>query len=127
MEPHGPRTRRWKNAGLVRGRDPRARSRWILLLGLVALAAPVIAWLVQQMEYVRVRYEIEELRAQYERLEEMEQRLRIRRASLVTPTRVERTARRDLGLVQPPTEQVVVVRRTRVAEGTWLARAPDRP
>jgi cell division protein FtsL len=100
---------------------------WGLLLGIVAAVAPFTIYLLQQMDYVRVRYKIEELRSQHERLVEMEQRLRIERASLETPTRVEVRAVRNLGLVQPSPHHVVVVRRTTPGRGNLMARAPDRP
>jgi len=72
----------WRNVPLVRERDVR-RARWLwgLLLGIMAAVAPFTIYLLQQMDHVRVRYKIEELRSQHERLVEMEQRLRIERAS----------------------------------------------
>jgi cell division protein FtsL len=102
--------RRWRNAALLRERDVE-RTRWlfVLLLWAVAAVAPFTLYLVQQMEFVRVRYKIEELRVQRERLVEMEQRLRIDRAKLIAPAHVERCATERLGLVHPPPAVVVVV------------------
>jgi cell division protein FtsL len=93
----------------------------------MAAVAPFTIYLLQQMDYVRVRYKIEELRSQHERLVEMEQRLRIERASLETPTRVEVRAVRNLGLVRPSPHHVVVIRRNTPGHGSLMARAPDRP
>lgn len=130
MKPHaaGNPNRRWRNARLVRQRDIR-RTRWLsgLLLGIVVAVAPFTVYLLQQMEYVRVRYKIEELRTQQNRLVEMEQRLRIDRASLQTPSRVESRAVRELGLIHPSPYEVVVVHRPAPGHGSLVARAPYRP
>lgn len=122
----GNPNRRWRNARLVRQRDIR-QTRWLsgLLLGIVVALAPFTVYLLQQMEYVRVRYKIEELRTQQNRLVEMEQRLRIDRASLHAPSRVERRAVQDLRLVHPSPHQVVVLRPT-PGRGNLMARVPDR-
>jgi cell division protein FtsL len=119
--------RRWRNVPVVREPD-RARTRQLLvvLMWMAATVAPFTLYLVQQMEYVRVRYEIEELRVNHDRLLEAEQRLRIERARLTSPARVERHAVTRLGLVNPPPSRVVVL--SRIAPGTegLMARAPDQ-
>jgi cell division protein FtsL len=122
----------WRNAPLVRERDVALTRRFlVLLLWMAAAVAPFTFYLVQQMEFVRVRYKIEELRAQRDRLMEAEQRLRIERAGLTAPARVERSAIRNLGLVNPPATRVVVIPRGRLGSASGsdslLARAPDRP
>lgn len=119
--------RGWRNAPILREPDIR-RTRWLwrLLLCFAAALAPFVVHLLQQMDYVSVRYKIEELRAQHERLVEMEQRLRIERARLVTPARVEARATRDLSLVRPEPWNVVVLRPSEPRDGELMARAPAR-
>jgi cell division protein FtsL len=122
----------WRNAPVVRERDIALTRRLsVLLLWMAAAVAPFTFYLVQQMEYVRVRYKIEELRAQRDRLVEAEQRLRIERAGLTSPARVERSAIRKLGLVNPPPTRVVVIPRGQLGStprsDALLARAPDQP
>lgn len=122
----------WRNAPLVRERDVALTRRLaVLLLWMAAAVAPFTFYLVQQMEYVQVRYKIEELRAQRDRLVEAEQRLRIERAGLTSPARVERSAIRNLGLVNPPPTRVVVIPRGQLGSAPsreeLLARAPDQP
>ena len=103
-------SRGWRNRVVVRERDvQRSRWRWILLAWFLAAAAPLTAYVLEQMEYVRTLYKVEELRVQYDRLNEMEQRLLIERQRLQAPARVERIAVRDLGLVRPTPRDVVVV------------------
>lgn len=105
--------RRWRNRDLSFEPDVRqSRWLWILLFTVMVVVAPLAFWLVMQMEYVELRYEIEELRSSHEQLEEMEHRLRTQRAGLEVPSRVERLAARKLKLVRPAPDQVVVVPRT---------------
>jgi cell division protein FtsL len=122
----------WRNAPVVRERDVALTRRLsVVLLWMAVAVAPFTFYLVQQMEYVRVRYKIEELRAQHDRLVEAEQRLRIERAGLTSPARVERSAIRELNLVNPPPTRVVVIPRGRLGSTAGsdelLARAPDQP
>jgi cell division protein FtsL len=119
--------RRWHNVTVVREGDPR-RLRWVLLLflGVVAAAAPVAAYLIQQMQYVEARYRVEELRGRLQRLEETERRLRIERATLETLPRVEAKALDELGLVHPSSRQVVVVRSSAPGRGSASPRAPGQ-
>ena len=127
MTPIGTK-RRWHNAPVVREPDRAGLKRLAFLLVCMAAAVtPFTLYLVQQMEYVRVRYEIEELRVRHDRLVEAEQRLRIERARLTSPARVERCALRELGLVHPPASRVVVMSTPAPGAGGLMARAPDQP
>jgi cell division protein FtsL len=116
--------RRWRNVTVVREGDPR-RMRWVLILfaGILAATVPVAAYLVQQMQYVETRYQIEDLRGRLQRLEETERRLRIERATLETLPRVEKRALGELGLVHPTPHQMVVVRSSAPGRGTASSRA----
>ena len=118
-------SRRWHNVTVVRERDTR-RSRWVLwvLLGALAAAAPVAAYLIQQMQYVEARHRIEEQRSRLQRLEEAERRLRIERATLETPPRVETRAKDELGLIHPKSDQVEVVRSSAPVRGNASPRSP---
>jgi len=118
--------RRWRNVTVTRERDPR-RSRWLalLFLGIVAALVPVAVYLIQQMEYVQVRYRIEEQRSRRETLEETERRLRIERAALESLPSVEASATSKLGLVHPLPGQVVVAKSTAPGRGAAATRAPD--
>jgi cell division protein FtsL len=117
--------RHWRNVMVVRERDTR-RSRWVtlLLLGVAAVAMPIAAYLIQQMQYVEARYRIEEMRNRRERLEETERRLRIERATLEALPRVEGRALDELGLVHPTPRQFVVVRSSAPGRGGAAPRAP---
>lgn len=118
--------RRWRNVGVTREHDTR-RTRWLwgLLLGLAAAAVPLAFYVIQQMNYVQVRYKIEELRGQQERLLEAERRLRIERAALEALPVVEERAVRELDLARPVPERVVVVPATSPGRGDRSPRAPD--
>jgi hypothetical protein len=119
--------RRWRNRELVRELDSRrSRSLWWLLLGIIAALAPLAVYLIEQIQYVQIRYETENVRRDYNRFLEAEQRFRVQRAMLENLPKVEDKARR-LGLVQPTPENVLVIRSETAVLEDLLARAPDKP
>jgi cell division protein FtsL len=120
--------RRWKNAAVVRETDRRrVRHLWSWLLGIVLALAPTVVYLLQQMRYVESRYHIESLRADRERLAEERRRLQVERASLQALRNVEARAARELGLVHPPEERVVVLTPRVPAPDGMMARDTDVP
>jgi len=121
--------RRWRNVPVVRERDPRRAVRAVrLLCWLLVAGAPLALYVAEQTSNVRVRYKIEEVRSQHERLVEAERRLRIERAALEALPHVEARALHELGLVHPSADQVIVPKgalphgsgRTRGKEDTGL-------
>ncbi len=124
---HASRPRRWRNTALVYEQDRRrSRGLWLALLGLVSAIVPVAVYLVQQGEYVQLRYRIDEVRRQTERFEKAEQTFRIERARLQTPAEIESRAE-EIGLVRPVPSEIVVVRAATPEIGNLMARAPDAP
>ena len=69
--------------------------------------------------------EAQQLDRERERLVEENRKLRLEKASLEELQRVEAIARRELGLVPPPPEQVVVVEQPESRPAGRLARAGD--
>jgi cell division protein FtsL len=72
----------------------------ILLLGLFAYA-----W--QHYRWIQYGYRIEEAQKKKEQLAEVGRRLRLEKASLRNPQRIDALARRDLGMVVPAPGQLV--------------------
>ena len=117
--------RQWRNVPLVRDHDARRTRRLAgLLLGMVGAAIPLIFYLLQQIDYVHVRYQIEELRTQHDRLVEAERRLRMERATLQALPSVEARALHDLQLVHALPENVVV-QELQPRRGNLSVLAPD--
>lgn len=114
----------WRNITVLREHDHRG-TRWLfgVVAGIVVALSPFVFYLLRQIDYVHVRYQIEELRAQNDRLIEAERRLRMEQATLESLPRVEERAERELGLVRPTPERVVVIRS--IPPGGQLVRAPD--
>lgn len=119
---------RWRNVPVVRDHDHRGTA-WVfaLVAGILIAASPFIVYLLRQNSYVQVRYQIEELRSQHDRLLEAERRLRTERASLESLPRVEIRAQRELGLVRPESDRVVVVREVHAARAPVRASAGALP
>jgi cell division protein FtsL len=123
MNGTGTAAQGWRNVAVVREHDHRG-TRWIFCLvgGIVIAAIPFVFYLVRQIDYVHVRYQTEDLRAQYDRLLEAERRLQMERTSLESLPRVESRATREMGLVRPLPDRVVVMREIRA--GGAPVRAP---
>jgi cell division protein FtsL len=91
-------------------REPDARSHRdyvvvtvfgaIFLLGLF-----VYAW--QHYQWIQYGYRIEEAQKKKEQLTEVSRQLRLERASLRNPQRIDAIARRDLGMTVPAPGQLV--------------------
>jgi len=100
----------WLNERLVLEPD-RGRMRELLLAvalsGLMLL--PLLFYVRQSSEWLRAGYRIEKLKNQRDHLNEVNQELRLEKASLENLVRVETVAAGQLGLAQPPGGTVVLV------------------
>jgi cell division protein FtsL len=95
------------NARMVREKD-RARARDLrrLLLYAAAIVVPLLVYVWQRVEFLQLSYSVEALKKERQELMEMQKELMVERSLLLAPDRVERLARRQLGLVDPPPEDV---------------------
>jgi cell division protein FtsL len=84
-------------------------------LRVVLLAALVVAALMVyvggKVQIMRIGYEIDDLGRQKQELERANRALQIEASSLSAPARIEEIAVQRLGMVMPPKENIVVVRR----------------
>ena len=99
-----------ENVYLVRERD---RRRTIELVALVLAALPPLAVLFAavwaNLQTYQVGYQIGRLERQRESLEEKKRQLLVERALASSLVRVEKIARRSLGLSPPRPEQLIVI------------------
>jgi cell division protein FtsL len=103
------------NARLVRERD-RARARELrrfVIYGAV-IVAPLLAYVWQHVDFIRVSYKVESLQKDRQAETERQKQLSLERSYLLAPDRIERLARKQLGLNDPAPENV---RRVRVIDG----------
>jgi cell division protein FtsL len=119
------------NARLTRERD-RARAselRRLLLCG-AAIVIPLLGYVWQRVEFIRTSYHIGDLAQQRQELREFNKQMTIERAMLLSPRRIEEVARRQLGLVDPPPENVRHVKmldgRLDPEDGSVAGRTIDR-
>jgi cell division protein FtsL len=103
------------NARLVKEKD-RARARELrrLLLYGAAIVVPLLVYVWQRVEFLRVSYKVEALKKERQQLQEQNKQLGVERSFLLSPDRIERLARKELGLVDPPPTDV---RRVAVIDG----------
>ena len=103
------------NARLVKEKD-RARARELrrLLLCGAAIVVPLLVYVWQRVEFLRVSYEVEALKKERQQMQEQNKQLTVERSFLLSPDRIERLARKELGLVDPSPSDV---RRVAVIDG----------
>ncbi len=103
------------NARLVREKDrAKARDLGRFVLYGAAIAAPLLVYVWQRVEFIRLSYRVEQLQKEKQDLVEINKRMAVERSLLMSPNRIERVARQQLGLVDPQPEDV---RRVAVAGG----------
>jgi cell division protein FtsL len=98
-----------RNRHLVRELD-RGRVKELLLVALlvVTLLLPLLGYVWNHMEYIRVGYEVEALKRDRVAQVELRERLRIEKSSLESLARVEGLAAKTLGLVAAEGSEVRV-------------------
>ena len=113
------------NRRLVRERD-RTRSRELLRFVLygAGLALPLLGYVWQRVDFLRVSYKVERLEKRRQELGESNESLRVERAHLMDHGRIERMARKQLGMVDPPADGQ---RRVQVPGDEPDAGGPARP
>ena len=112
------------NSRLVREVDVERRRECFSLLGLgvlVFLFVLLFAW--QHFQCVRYGYQIEQCKAERTALEEQNHQLRLERAALADPERIDTLARNQLGMVTPNPQQVIQVGRPE--PGTKAPGSPE--
>jgi len=98
------------NSRVRREIDLRCRTDYICttLLGAVfVLGLLFYAW--QQYQWIQYGYQIEAARQEIDELAEVGRQLRVERANLATPQRIDRIARSALGMISAAPEQYLVV------------------
>lgn len=103
------------NARLVKEKD-RARARELrrLLVCGAAIVVPLLVYVWQRVDFLRVSYEVEAMKNERQKLQEQNQQLTVERSFLLSPDRIEHLARKEIGLVDPAASDV---RRVAVVDG----------
>lgn len=100
----------WLNERLVLEPDRGRMRELLLVLALSALMlVPLLFYVRQSSEWLRAGYRMEQLKNQRDHLNEVNQELKLEKASLENLVRVEKVASDQLGLAQPPGGTVVLV------------------
>ncbi len=81
-----------------------------VVLGLLVIAA-LILYVAGKVSIVRLGYRIEGLEREKKDLERANRSLRIEAASLSSPARIEEIATKRLGMIRPPQENIVTVKK----------------
>jgi cell division protein FtsL len=101
--------KRIDNSRLTRRRAPgfgRGCARQLALGGLVALALLAYTW--QHYRCLQLSYQLERLDQERSQAVELNRELRVERATLRSPARIDVLARNELGMTVPQAAQVVL-------------------
>ena len=122
--------REWFGTSIRNDGMRREKSRlrlWSIAAYLGAIALPLAALLFyfwQGVQVIRVGYEINQLTREYQVLQNERNRLAVELSSLESLDTVQKLAERDLGMVFPALDQVVVVRESVVRAAPPAAPSP---
>jgi cell division protein FtsL len=98
------------NSRLRKEVDYRRTKECFVLISLGVFCLLILLFLAwQHFEILRGGYDSESFKKELSHLEEENHKLKLERASLRSPQRIDLIARRDLGLVAPQTSQIVVL------------------
>ena len=119
--------KRIDNSRVSRPKAPhrmRECARFVTLGGFLALCLLLYAW--QHFQTIQYRYQLETLRGERSQAAELNQRLKLEAAGLLSPDRVSAIARDRLGLTVPAPGQVA---RMELPAGAVVAQAhsPNDP
>jgi cell division protein FtsL len=98
------------NRRLVMERDHGRVRELALAVGLSGLMLmPLLLYVWQNVEWIRIGYRVEKLQNRHDRLVELNQQLLLEKAHLESLARVEKVATERLGLALPPAGTVVML------------------
>ena len=96
------------NNNVIRETDSKSHRDYIVVTALAAVfLLGLFAYGWQHYRWIQYGYRIEEAQKKKEQLAEIGRQLRLERASLRDPQRIDAIARRDLGMVVPAPGQLV--------------------
>src|SRR5437763_3432411 len=96
------------NNNVIREADSKSRRDYIIITALAAVfLLGLFAYGWQHYQWIQYGYKIEEAQKKKDQLEEIERQLRLERASLSNPQRIDSIARKQLGMVVPAPGQLV--------------------
>jgi len=91
--------------------SPRRRGSLRRVLIPLLIVTGLLLYVGGKVTIMRLGYRIEALEREKQELERANRSLRIEASSLASPARIEEIAIKRLGMVRPPKENVVVVKR----------------
>ena len=112
------------NNHVIREADVKSHRDYIIITVLASMFLfGLFAYGWQQYQWIQYGYRIAEAQKKKEQLSEIGNQLRLERASLSNPQRIDSIARRQLGMVVPAPGQLV----TFSADAPWTIPTPQSP
>jgi cell division protein FtsL len=98
---------RAKRKKIPKKRNPKVTIAWLVLM--FAFIAELLFYTWCRVQYVRIKYEIQEQTTRIRKLSAMQDNLKIELARLKSPQRISKIAREQLGLVTPSPKQTIIL------------------
>ena len=96
------------NNNVIREADAKSHRDYIIITALAAMFLfGLFAYGWQHYQWIQYGYRIEEAQKKKQQMAEIERQLRLERASLSNPQRIDSIARKQLGMVVPAPGQLV--------------------
>src|SRR5213592_889224 len=111
------------NNSVIRQTDSKSHRDYIVVTAFAAIFLfGLFAYGWQHYQWIQYGYRIEESQKKMQRLAEIGRQLRLERASLSNPQRIDSIARKQLGMVVPAPGQLVTFN----ADAPWTIPVPQR-
>src|SRR5215467_9835033 len=111
------------NNNVIREPDTKGHRDYIIVTALAAMFLfGLFAYGWQHYQWIQYGYRIEEAQNKMQRLAEIGRQLRLERASLSDPQRIDSIARKQLGMVVPAPGQLVTFN----ADAPWTIPGPPK-
>ncbi len=99
---------RRRSKGLIR-RSPARRLAPAAILGAIGVVAVIFAILLEQVILAQSAFELSRLRSNIATVQARHERAMFEASRLESPERIERYARDELGMIEPPLSEYVIV------------------
>jgi cell division protein FtsL len=110
------------NNNVIREADTKGHRDYIIVTALAAMFLfGLFAYGWQHYQWIQYGYRIEEAQKKMQRLSEIGRQLRVERASLSNPQRIDSIARKQLGMVVPAPGQLVTFN----TDAPWTIPGPQ--
>jgi len=110
----GNAKKRLVNSEIVRVRDNKRRDLYLIFFFIFTIAALLLFYVWQRLENVELAYRIEELKKEYSKQVETNNKLKLKKERLIDLERISEIAKRELGMKEPGYYEIIITKPVKV-------------